>query len=84
MSRQIGFVELRQLALSAIHHKISNGEFSERALARRARLSQPATHNLLHGKRTGQLETLDSLCSAADVRIAELIDPSSNPVTMTE
>jgi len=68
----VTFEELRRLALQAIRLRVANGYFSERQLARLARLSQPQVHNVLKGKRAASFRTIDRLCAAAAVDIAEI------------
>ncbi len=53
--------------------KVSRGELSERALARRAGISQPHLHNVLKGKRCFSLETADLVMEALDMTVLDLI-----------
>lgn len=62
-----GFAELRRRAIAAINARIADGYFTERGLARVARVSQPHTPHILNGQRIGNLDILDKLCHAAGV-----------------
>ena len=71
------FVELRLRALGAIKQRISNGEFTERGLARLTRISQPQINRVLSGERNPSLHKLDRMCAAADIRIDAEIEAES-------
>lgn len=73
-NQPLNFRELRRRAVSRVQHKINNGEWTERALARVCRLSQPCVHNVLKGARGGSLEVLDRICRAAQVELRDLIE----------
>jgi hypothetical protein len=70
----LSFTLLHARALRALQHKIHNGEFSERTLARLARVSQPHVHHLLCQKRRGRLEVIDQLLRSARISFTDLID----------
>jgi transcriptional regulator with XRE-family HTH domain len=66
---------MRSQALEALRVQLHNGYFTERQLARLAKLSQPQVHNLLKGKRKAHIETLDKLLAAARIdRTGKLLD----------
>ena len=60
---------LREDALRAARSRLANGYFSERQLARVARVSQPHLHNVLCGKRAPSAQVLDRICDAAGVEL---------------
>lgn len=66
------FALLRCRAVGAINFRIANGCFTERSLARMARLSQTHVHHVLSDQREGSLRVLDALCVAAGVELAAL------------
>ena len=70
----LSFQLLHARALRALQHKIHNGEFSERTLARLARVSQPHVHHVLCQKRRGRLELIDQLLRDARISFTDLLD----------
>ena len=76
------FEQLRAEALAIIRHHIDNGYFTERQLARVARVSQPQVHNVLKGARAPSMTTLDRMCAAAHVDVAEIAAAHKKPATI--
>lgn len=70
----VGFEILRGRLLEHIRHRIRNGELTERALARRAGISQPHVHNLLKGIRTLTPDAGDQLMSKLGITVLDLIE----------
>jgi transcriptional regulator with XRE-family HTH domain len=70
-------VELRFRLLGAIKQRISNGEFTERGLARLTGISQPQIHKALRGDRNPSPNKLDRMCKAAGIRISASIEDES-------
>lgn len=66
MTQAKTFSALRFEALAEIRFRVRNGEFTERQLARVARLSQTHVHNVLGCKREASIEALDKLRAAAE------------------
>jgi hypothetical protein len=64
------------LARETVH----SGEVSERALARRAGLSQPHLHNVLKGIRALSPGAADQLMRALDIAVPQLLLPGNNPI----
>jgi hypothetical protein len=55
-----------------VAHRIAEGEITERALARRAGISQPHLHNVLKGIRTMTPDVADRLLEALHLPLEEL------------
>jgi plasmid maintenance system antidote protein VapI len=57
-----------------VHNRISNGDFSERALARILRVSQPQIHNVLKGVRKLTPELADRMLRSFEMSVLDLLD----------
>lgn len=78
------FQQLRAEALATIRRHIANGYFTERQLARVARVSQPQVHNVLKGARLPSAATLDRICQAAHIDVAEIAAAHRKPATINQ
>ena len=63
----VSVVSLKRHILSVLKQRIANGSFSERALARRAGLSQTYVHHILSGRQAGTDEAIEKLVIAGRV-----------------
>jgi transcriptional regulator with XRE-family HTH domain len=70
----IGFEIVRGRLIEAVRRRIRAGEITERALARKAGLSQPHLHNILKGVRALNPETGDQLLETVGLTITDLLD----------
>jgi hypothetical protein len=70
----IGFENLRGRLIERIRLQIRNGDMTERALARRAGISQPHMHNLLKGVRALSPACCDELMSKLGLTVFDLVD----------
>lgn len=70
----IGFETLRSRLIEKIRLQIRNGDMTERALARRAGISQPHMHNLLKGVRALTPGSCDELLAKLGMSVFDLID----------
>jgi plasmid maintenance system antidote protein VapI len=52
---------------------MNNGEFTERGLAKKARISQPHLHHILKGKRALRPEVADRLLAELQISILDLL-----------
>ncbi len=59
---------------------IQSGSISERALARKAHISQPHLHNVLKGIRSLSPETADRLMEALDVTVPQVLWTGANEI----
>jgi len=73
--RQLTFAQLRTRFIAATRHRIHNGEFTERGLARLAGISQPHLHNILKGVRDLTPAVADALLVAMDLGLLDLVEP---------
>ncbi len=73
--RQLCFSQLLSKVASATRHRIQNGEFTERGLARLAGISQPHLHNVLKGVREMTPSVGDALLIAMDIGLLDIVDP---------
>ena len=67
----------RRLARYALR-RIQCGAISERALARRAGISQPHLHNILKGKRGFSFLSADMVMEALDLTVEDLLRETDN------
>jgi transcriptional regulator with XRE-family HTH domain len=67
------FAELTRRLVDRLRWRIRCGEFTERALARRANLSQPHLHNVLKGERALSPLAADRLLEAAGMSVLDLL-----------
>lgn len=74
----MNFSEMHELLAVYVSAKVSNGEISERALARRAGISQPHLHQVLKRKRFLSLHSADLVMGALGVSVLDLIRDSQN------
>lgn len=65
--------------IAHVQGRIRRGEFTERALARRAGISQPHLHNVLKGKREMSPRTADALLRELGIGVVELIERTGPP-----
>ncbi|MGH9640704.1 MAG: hypothetical protein ACRD3Y_11620, partial [Bryobacteraceae bacterium] len=65
---------LHDRLVGLIRRRISNGEFTERGLARMAGISQPQVHNFLKGARRLSPEFADRLMLHFGIGILDLFD----------
>ena len=72
--RHISFEDLQQRLIRFVQHRISNGEFTERGLARMVGVSQPQIHNVLKGKRKLSPELADRLLVRFGIGILDLFE----------
>jgi hypothetical protein len=77
------FADLRERLIRRLRYEIRAGSLTERALARRAGLSQPHVHNLLKGIRSPTAESADSMLGAISRSVLDLLDPSEAETTGT-
>jgi transcriptional regulator with XRE-family HTH domain len=69
----IGFEIIRQRLIEALRLRIRAGEITERALARKAGISQPHLHNILKGVRALNPETADQLLETLGITVTDLL-----------
>jgi predicted XRE-type DNA-binding protein len=69
------FTTLRHRLVDAVNARISNGEFSERGLARILGISQPQIHNVLKGARKLSPEIADVILMRLQISILDLLTP---------
>jgi hypothetical protein len=65
--------QIRKNLLLEIQRRISNGEFSERSLARKLGVSQPHIHNVLAGVRTLSVELADHIIVHLEIPLSRLL-----------
>lgn len=70
----MNFEQLRKLLVECIREKISNGEWTERSLARQSNISQPHLHNVLKGVRLLSPEMADRLLEITHMTILDLME----------
>lgn len=78
------FNELAVRLCSYIRRRISNGEFTERALARRFQISQSHFHNILKGVRRLNTEYADQIMSKFEITILDLVADEEICIYLTE
>lgn len=62
--------------IETLKRKLDNGEFTERGLARLSGISQPQVHNLLKGARRLHQESADTLLTALNLSVIDLLTES--------
>ncbi len=72
---EMGFAELLLGLRAEIQRRISTGEWTERALARHAGVSQPHLHQVLKGQKQFSVAMADRLRIALSIRLADLLTP---------
>ena len=70
---ELTFKVLYARLLALINARIQNGEFSERALARRLGISQPHLHHVLNGKRTLRASLADVVLARIHISVFDLL-----------
>jgi len=70
----LGTLQRRLLLL--VRHRIQNGEFTERGLARMLGISQPQVHNVLKGARKLQPDLADRMMLKLSITALQLLDVS--------
>lgn len=73
-ARTITFEALQDRLARLIKSRVSNGEFTERGLARMAGISQPQMHNFLKGARKLSPDFADRLMLRCGIGILDLFD----------
>lgn len=69
----MNFSEMHERLTDYVNSKVSNGEVSERALAKHAGISQPHLHNVLKGKRLFSFRSADSIMGVLSVSVLDLV-----------
>lgn len=72
----VSFGALQERLIRFVNDRISNGDFSERGLARMLRVSQPQIHNILKGARNLTTEMADRVLSCFGMSVLDLLDSS--------
>ena len=72
----LSFAALQRRFLAALRRRLSNGEFTERGLARMIGVSQPHVHNVLKGERILTPEIGDLMLGYLDASLLELLEVS--------
>ena len=70
------FGELHERLIRLVKYRISNGDFTERGLARMLRISQPHLHNVLKGARKLTPSLADHLLQSFGMTVVDLLDSS--------
>jgi hypothetical protein len=73
LTAPLTFEMLQQRLLAATRRRLSNGEFTERGLARLVGVSQPHVHHILKGSRMLTPEIGDSLLATLDLSLFDLL-----------
>jgi len=68
------FSTLQQRLIRRLNDEVRAGKLTERALARRAGLSQPHVHNMLKGIRSPTAESADAMLRAISAGVSDLIE----------
>lgn len=69
----ITFARLQTRLIGEVRARLSNGEFTERGLARMIGISQPHIHNVLKGCRNLTVEIADSILQGVGLSVTDLI-----------
>jgi plasmid maintenance system antidote protein VapI len=72
----VSFGVLQARLIGFLNNRISNGDFSERGLARILRISQPQIHNVLKGARKLTPELADRLLACFGMTVLDLLGTS--------
>jgi plasmid maintenance system antidote protein VapI len=70
---RVSFEVLQARLLAFVKHRIQNGEYTERGLARLLGISQPQIHNVLKGARSLQPALADRMLLRFGITILELL-----------
>lgn len=84
--QRVTFYTLKARLIRFVTYRISNGEFSERGLARLLRVSQPQLHKVLKGHRKFTPELADRVLVCFGISVLDLLEPSdwpANPQTQS-
>ncbi len=73
LAAPLTFAMLQQRLLDAARSRVSNGDFTERGLARLIGISQPHVHHILKGQRILTPEVGDALLVALDLSLFDLL-----------
>lgn len=65
---------LQDRLLMAVRYRLSNGEYTERSLARQIGISQPHVHNVLKGVRGLSTDFADALLTGLDFSLLDLVE----------
>jgi plasmid maintenance system antidote protein VapI len=68
------FLDLHARLVDGLRFRLSNGELTERALARRLGLSQPHIHNVLNGRRMFSLKMADQILDQLGLSVLDLLE----------
>jgi plasmid maintenance system antidote protein VapI len=79
----IGFITIRSRLLLEVQRRLQRGEWTERALARAAGISQPHMHHLLKGDRSLTPEMADALLVALHLQIPDLLTAAERETDAT-
>jgi hypothetical protein len=74
--RAVTFGALQARLIRFVNDRISNGDVSERGLARMLRVSQPQIHNVLKGVRRLTPDLADNLLICFGMTVLDLLDTS--------
>ena len=77
--KDVTFTVLQCRLLGILRHRINNGEFTERSLARLVGISQPQVHNVLKGVRKLSPQTADLLLGTLKMTILDLLTQTELP-----
>ena len=72
----VTFEELQRRLIRLVNYRISNGDFTERGLARMLRISQPHLHNVLKGVRKLTPGLADHLLKSFALTVFDLLENS--------
>lgn len=70
---RVTFALIRNRLLDAVRHRLRNGDFTERGLARAVGISQPHIHNVLKGVKILTPNVGDLLIAGLDLSLIELL-----------
>ena len=68
------FGELQRRLIRFVNYRISNGDFTERGLARMLRISQPQLHNVLKGVRKLTPQFADHILQSFGITVLDLLE----------
>lgn len=74
-SSRVTFALIQNRLLERLRHRVRNGDFTERGLARVVGISQPHIHNVLKGVRVLSPDLSDMLIAGLDLSLIELLGP---------
>ncbi|HZS54043.1 MAG TPA: hypothetical protein VFA65_06550 [Bryobacteraceae bacterium] len=79
----VTFGALQTRLIRFVNNRISNGDFSERGLARILQISQPQLHNVLKGARKLTPELADHVMQCFGITVLDLLENSELSVQLT-